>query len=245
MGSVRRWIFIEMAGDRSMRLCFLHGMYLVTYHREARYHCTDQEFPYLPCFSAKFLSIKGGGDLVITWHEVWGDYWNEYLGSMGFAGAAVERLAIRLAGTNIAVSERTRADLDMLGLREVKVVPNGIDFGRISGITPSVCESDVVYAGRLVSHKNIDLLIRAIALVKREAPDVRVLVIGEGPEGQSLMDLAKSLGLEKNVEFAGFLDYDAMISRLKASRAFVLPSTREGFGIAALERTPADFPSSP
>ena len=39
-----------------------------------------QEFPYFPCFSAKLFSILKRTPLVITWHEVWGDYWREYLG---------------------------------------------------------------------------------------------------------------------------------------------------------------------
>jgi glycosyltransferase involved in cell wall biosynthesis len=39
-----------------------------------------QEFPYLPCFSAKLASGLRRQELFITWHEVWGDYWYEYLG---------------------------------------------------------------------------------------------------------------------------------------------------------------------
>ena len=45
-----------------------------------------QQFPYFSCFSAKFLSTLKKIPLMITWHEVWGDYWYEYLGWKGFVG---------------------------------------------------------------------------------------------------------------------------------------------------------------
>ena len=42
-----------------------------------------QNFPYFPCFSAKLLCRLKKQDLFITWHEVWGDYWHEYLAKKG------------------------------------------------------------------------------------------------------------------------------------------------------------------
>jgi len=56
-----------------------------------------QNFPYFPCFSAKMASVLQRSPLLITWHEVWGNYWYQYLGKKGFFGAATERLAGRLA----------------------------------------------------------------------------------------------------------------------------------------------------
>jgi len=51
-----------------------------------------QEFPYFSCFSAKMRSLLNKSELVITWHEVWGDYWFEYLGKKGFFGWCVKKL---------------------------------------------------------------------------------------------------------------------------------------------------------
>ena len=74
-------------------------------------------------------------------------------------------------------------------------------------------------------------------------PDVRVIVIGDGPENDNLRSLVSGLGLEKNVEFTGFLsNYDEAIALMKSSKVFVSPSTREGFGMAALEANACGLP---
>lgn len=229
-------------GRRSIREAVYFAGRLL-YRLRDTYDIIDcQEFPYFPCFSAKVRSILGSGELIITWLEVWGEYWRSYLGLTGHAGALIERLAARIASRNIAISNRTKSDLEDLGLDGVEVVPGGIDFHRISDVIKSEKGSDIVYAGRLIDHKNIDMLIRAMVLVKREIPDIHALIIGEGPQSASLRDLARASGLERNIDFVGFLEYDEMISRLKASRVFVLPSTREGFGIAALEANACGLP---
>ena len=121
-----------------------------------------QNFPYLSCFSAKLLASLKRRDLFITWHEVWGEYWYEYLGKKGILGEYIELAAARLTESNIAVSERTRRDLERLGVKGVQVVPNGIDWQRIEQIRPSEKQSDIICAGRLLGHKNVDLLIQAL-----------------------------------------------------------------------------------
>ncbi len=202
-----------------------------------------QEFPYLPCFSARLLCGLGRADLLITWHEVWGDYWYEYLGRKGILGRWVEQAACRLTERNIAVSERTKRELEGLGVKGVRVVPNGIDFTRIEQVSASVRNSDVIYVGRLVGHKNVDLLIRALSLVRRDASDVNAVIVGDGPEKERLKALVRELDLEKNVEFTGFLDdYDDALALMKSAGVFVSPSTREGFGIAALEANACGLP---
>ena len=55
--------------------------------------------------------------------------------------------------------------------------------------------------------------------------------------------MVKNLGLENNIRFTGFLeDYGDVISYMKSSKVFVLPSTREGFGISALEANACGLP---
>ncbi len=201
-----------------------------------------QAFPYFPCFPAKLFSMRGP-ELFITWHEVWGDYWYEYLGKKGALGRTVEKAAARLTDKNIAVSKRTKKDLESLGVGGVRVVPNGIDFKRIEQVKASDRESDVVCVGRLVGHKNVDMLIRALGLASKEVPDIQAVIIGDGPERERLEALVRDLGLEKNIDFTGFLDdYDEAIALMKSSKVFASPSTREGFGMAALEANACGLP---
>ncbi|WP_286878728.1 glycosyltransferase family 4 protein [Methanoculleus sp. UBA413] len=203
-----------------------------------------QNFPYFSCFSAKAASVLRGVPLVVTWHEVWGDYWYDYLGRRGVFGKAVERLAAGLSDYPVAVSPSTARALAGLGVPgPVPVVPNGIDLARIAAIAPAAESSDVIFTGRLIREKNVDVLLRALVPVREEVPDLRALVVGDGPERPALERLARDLGLAGAVRFTGFLPrYDDVIAAMKASRVFVLPSTREGFGIAALEAMACGLP---
>ncbi len=201
-------------------------------------------FPYFPCFSAKLCSAVRRSLLIITWHEVWGDYWLEYLGRKGIIGKIIERVTAMLADKMIAVSQRTRFALERVGLRKrLEVIPNGIDFAKIVGTKASEKKSDVIFAGRLVKEKNVDVLIRAVNLIKKEIPYVNCEIIGDGPERNYCMKLIKDLNLENNIELMGFLEnHDALIAHMKASKVFVLPSTREGFSIVTLEANACGLP---
>lgn len=89
-----------------------------------------QAFPYFSCFSSKINSIAKKSVLAITWHELWGDYWFEYLGKKGFFGWAVERAVCKLTKRHIAVSRTTQRSLEKIGVN-AEIIPNGIDFERI------------------------------------------------------------------------------------------------------------------
>ncbi len=203
-----------------------------------------QNFPYFSCFAAKAASVRRGFPLVVTWHEVWGDYWYDYLGRRGAFGKAVERLTAGLTPHHIAVSPSTARALEGLAVRgPVPVVPNGIDLAEIATVAPAAEGSDVIFTGRLIREKNVDLLLRALVPLREEVPDLGALIVGDGPERPALEALARDLGLDGAVTFTGFLpDHDSVIAAMKASRVFVLPSTREGFGIAALEAMACGLP---
>ncbi len=203
-----------------------------------------QGFPFFSCFTAKLNSLFGGSPLVITLHEVWNDYWYEYLGKAGFFGKLVEKLMVNLTGRIITVSRKTKADLKAMKPSEKSVViPNGIDFKYISRIDPEGEKSDVIFAGRLIKEKNVEFLIKAIHDVKKKIPDIKCCIIGDGPEREKLERLVHELNIEDNVVFKGFMkNYSDLISYMKASEVFVLPSTREGFGIVVIEANACGLP---
>lgn len=204
-------------------------------------------FPYFSCFTVKIVAAVRGTPVLYTWHEVWGDYWYDYMGKAGFFGKTVERAVSRISGSNIAVSELTGKRLLSLGVpeKDICVIPNGVDTESITGEDSGEAQSaacspegkryDVLFAGRLIREKNADLIIKSTALLKNEFPDIRCCIIGEGPRKEELASLALRLSVEENVDFAGFMDYGSLIETLKASKVFLLPSSREGFGISVIE----------
>ena len=229
-------------GRRSVREALAFGMALIVPLLREKFDVIDcNQHPYFSIFPCKLASMLRGGRLYVTWHEVWGDYWYEYMGPMGFFGKLVEKVTTKLADRIIAVSEGTAAALERLGVKKerIAVVPNGVSAAAIGSVPPGSEPVDVVFAGRLIRDKHVDVLLRACAAVSQKMP-LSVLVIGEGPERSSLEALAA--GLPVSVTFAGAVDDRTLLSSVKASRLFVLPSTREGFSIVTLEALACGVP---
>jgi glycosyltransferase involved in cell wall biosynthesis len=234
-------------GRRSISEAIIFAVKLFPDLRKENFDLIDVSvFPYFSCFTVKAVSILKKVPSAFTWHEVWDDYWYEYLGRAGLFGQLIEKAVSKLSGNNIAVSSWTKDRLETLGVprEKITVIPNGIDLKRISGIEPDMKKTsmgieskiyDIIFAGRLIKEKNVDLLIKAVALLKADFPDIRCCIIGDGPEKAGLVELAKKIEVCENVEFAGFQEYEALIGKIKASKVFVLPSSREGFGMVVIE----------
>ncbi len=225
-------------GRRSISEAIIFSIKLFPHLIRERFDVIDvSAFPYFSCFTVKLVSLLGRTLMTITWHEVWGNYWYEYLGWRGIFGKLVEHLISKLIRTSIAVSPMTKKNLISLGVsrENIHIVPNGIDLKKIANIPPSPDECDIIFAGRLIREKNVDMLLEAVDYARISLPNVKCHIIGEGPERERLVGLAAERGLLDNVRFFGFMGYEEVISRLKSSKVLVLPSTREGFGIIVIE----------
>ena len=205
-----------------------------------------QQFPYFPCFTAKAHELLYDTPLVVTWYEVWDDYWYDYLGPKGVFGKAVERAAVRIPDVIVPISTFIRDDLEAIGRTNgLSVVENGVDYDGIQRVAAADDRWDVVYVGRLSEHKNVDLLLEAVALASDSiGRDVRSCIVGDGPEREDLERLAESLDVGDHVDFEGFVaEDDDVIARIKAASVFVLPSFREGFPNTILEANACGVPS--
>jgi glycosyltransferase involved in cell wall biosynthesis len=202
--------------------------------------------PYFPLFSIRIVAWLKRKPMIATWHEVWGrDYWRTYMGASGNIAYAIERLSILLPSKIIAVSEMTgeRLRSEMNFKRSTPLVRNGVDMAAIKRVHAKTTHVDVMYAGRLIEHKNVDMLLQALAKLKLTSPDITCAIFGDGPERSKLEALSQKLGLTNNVKFYGFLkDHSQVYAYMKAARVFVLPSTREGFGISVIEANACGLP---
>jgi len=232
-------------GRRSIReaICFAYKVFPSLF-KETFDVIDVANFPYFPCLPAKLTSSFKKCPLVVTWHEVWRGYWYEYLGPLGIFGQIVERGTALLTNNVVANSAMTKRDLGKLvGAKDITVIPNGVDIAHIDRITPSPERTDILFAGRLIKEKNVDLLIRSIGVIRENSPAIRCLIIGDGPEREELERLAEDLDLVSNIRFTGFIEnYEEVLAWMKSSKVFVLPSVREGFGIVALEANACGLP---
>jgi len=114
-----------------------------------------------------------------------------------------------------------------------------------NGIAPSQCVTDsrrpkphakleLIFVGGLVRRKACYLGVRAAApLLKDDL--ARFTIIGDGPERSRLEELVKSLGIEKNVSFPGWLSHPEVMKSLGTADVVVLPAIREGGGGVVFE----------
>jgi glycosyltransferase involved in cell wall biosynthesis len=129
----------------------------------------------------------------------------------------------------------------------IGVLPNAIDvdFWHSAGRPDRVGEVHFVSAMRLTRKKRPLALVRAFASAVRfvaGAPPMRLTIAGDGPERSDIQRLAAELGIEANLTLAGYLDRSQLRSLYASADAFILPSERESFGIAALEARAAGLP---
>ncbi len=197
------------------------------------------QVPILPIFILKLVAILCRASLSVTWHEVWGrQEWLEYLGRSGLIASQLEAWAMNLPNQLVAVSIPTRFKLIHAGVPEDKIelIESEIDHQSISRATTRLPSTDLLFAGRLIKHKNLDLVIRSVSLLKNESIQVTLSIVGDGPELSNLKRLTSELGIENQIIFHGFLPNNRDVwGLMKKCSIFLSPSTREGFGFSVLE----------
>jgi glycosyltransferase involved in cell wall biosynthesis len=123
---------------------------------------------------------------------------------------------------------------------KITVINNGISTEKIKEVSslPTVEKKDItilVSVSNLYKSKGIDLNLLALSELLKRNRKLKYIVIGDGPERKKLEKLAKSLRLEKHVEFLGKLPHKKALEYIAKADIFSLPSWREGFGVVYLE----------
>ncbi|HEY0241867.1 MAG TPA: glycosyltransferase, partial [Gemmatimonadaceae bacterium] len=101
----------------------------------------------------------------------------------------------------------------------------------------------LLYFGRLdIFHKGLDVLLEAIALVAREKPGIELRIAGRGKDAERVAELARSLGISKNIRLVGAVSDAERNSLFAGAQLQLMPSRFEGFGLAAAEAMAAGVP---
>ncbi|MEE4207735.1 MAG: glycosyltransferase family 4 protein [Parvularcula sp.] len=146
----------------------------------------------------------------------------------------------------LVANERTRAALPIEHDNVRFLVENGVDFDTFRPTGP-VDHSPtggirLVYMGRLVTWKAVNVTLEAVALARDERVDVTLDILGDGPDRADLERLAASLGISEAVTFHGFLPQSECAEILRASDALILNSVYECGGAVVLEAMALSLP---
>lgn len=134
----------------------------------------------------------------------------------------------------VSNSQATRNRLVADGLRSDHVIMPGVP--QKPAPAPLTELPTIATAARLVPEKGIDVLLDAFAILGRAMPEARLLVAGDGPEGESLAARAGQLGVASKVRFCGRLSHMELDRALAGAWVQAVPSIcEEGCGIAAIE----------
>lgn len=156
------------------------------------------------------------------------------------------RVIIRSAAEVVAISSDTKkgAEEHYRVRREIKVVNYGFDPPKGNGrrrdeLGLSERGYYLIAVGRLVKRKGFEYLIRAL----QELPaEIRLLLIGDGPEEADLREVVSQAGVNERVAFLGYQTRERIWEYLLAADCFVLSSLHEGLGIVVQEAMAAGLP---
>lgn len=168
---------------------------------------------------------------------------------MGRVGWFVEsRLSPRLHRRNqyVTVSLPSARDLNELGVDSgrIAVVRNGLDQAPAETLELARSQTPrLVVLSRLVPHKQIEDALEAVAALRDEVPDLQLDVLGGGWWQQRLVNHAELLGISDLVTFHGHVDDVTKHRVLQQSWVHVLPSRKEGWGLAVTEAAQHGVPT--
>jgi glycosyltransferase involved in cell wall biosynthesis len=170
------------------------------------------------------VSVHGG--------DVYGDH----------AGSATIRRTLNHARLVLANSAGTARRCREHGARTTRVVHLGTDLPPLTA-APRPSRPTLVSVGNLIARKRHADLIIALASLRERHPDIRCVIVGDGPERKRLQALSTSLAVEQHLELRGRVAHPEAVAAARAGSLFVLASVQEAFGVAYIEAMAGGVPA--
>jgi glycosyltransferase involved in cell wall biosynthesis len=200
--------------------------------------------PFFALLAAGLARRRGRYRLLVDWIEVWTlGYWREYLGRLkGTIAWIVQRLATRFGERAFCYSRLHARRLRGEGFRgPIDVV--GVYAGPLQRPEPEQAEPTVVFVGRHIPEKGVLALPPALAAARRQLPELRGEILGDGPLRGEVQRLVRELDLDGVVSLRGFVGEEQRRAAVRRALCLASPSTREGYGLVIVEAAALGTPS--
>ena len=200
-------------------------------------------FPFFSLLAAAVLRPVYRYALIVDWFELWSrEYWHDYLGAAGRVGWAVQKLCLGVPQHAFTLAEGTAERLRATGIHgEVEVLTGLHDLVPLS--TPRPAQPLVVFAGRHIPEKRVGALVSAFSALRERAPELRLVVYGDGPGRPVVLAQIEADGLTEVASAPGFVAREELEESLADALCLVLPSSREGYGLVVVEAAALGVPS--
>lgn len=216
-------------------IVFLNWLFYVAI-RGQRYHVFHAHQPYSAVWVALTGKLLWGARVVI---KIRGTTEIEYLKNAKIKLSIIKNFSDKVVVLN---KDHVKQLIEMeIPSTKIVLIPNGVDINTFSALHNTVesksIENAVIFLGRLIYLKGVDVLLRAWKLVEKKSQIAPSLyIIGDGPERNKLEKQAADAGLKK-IRFLGALEHSSLKCYLIPSNIFVSPSRpgQEGLSNALLE----------
>lgn len=160
-------------------------------------------------------------------------------GLRGRLFSALKSLVMRRSDAVTVVSQAMKEHAVALGAEPEKtsVISMGVDSANTftPAEYPARSDNELLFVGRLISSKTVDILIRSMPAILKGCPNATLTIIGEGPEKAKLEALANTLGITGRINFLGAVANPTLPALYRRATIFVSPSQEEGFGLTLVE----------
>ncbi|MCX5673855.1 MAG: glycosyltransferase family 4 protein [Planctomycetota bacterium] len=195
-----------------------------------------------PWVGARALYFCVGGRTEVLDGGIWGEA--KFFERMETPDALVERRLLQAADAcDVIITMGTGAAAFLRGkgvAAPIHVVPGGMDKEQFLP-TAGVASIDLILVGRLSDVKGIDLFLHTVRRVANTMPNIKAVVVGDGPLRSDLEQLARDLGIDCCVRFVGF--QPQVSDWLRKSKVFMLTSRSEGLSLALMEAMMCGLPA--
>ncbi|NLZ73301.1 MAG: glycosyltransferase family 4 protein, partial [Bacteroidales bacterium] len=201
--------------------------------------------------------------VVHTYHTMYEDY-THYIAKTRINKRIAAKLSkvgsklyLNQCASVIAPSEKTKKALINYGVTNyIEIIPTGIKLEKFKkglfteeqiqnkreelGIKPE--EKIILSLGRVAEEKSIDVIIKQMPSIVSSNPQIKLLIVGDGPEKTNLEALSKQIGMERNICFTGKVPWNDTVLYYQMADLFISASKTETQGLTILESMAAGTP---
>jgi glycosyltransferase involved in cell wall biosynthesis len=207
--------------------------------RKEGYEIIIDEINTQPFFAQKF--VKNGERVVALIHQLAREFWFYEtpfpVNYLGYHYLENRWLKQYIDVPTITVSQSTQDDLKNLGLRNISIVSQGLNFEPVTDLPQKNQKPIIVFSGRLKRAKRPDHAIKAFTLIKDKVPNAELWIFGDGPFRKKLENIS-----DMGVKFFGHLGNVERRKLLGQSWVLLVPGIREGWGLNIIEANALGVP---